>query len=81
MGSSTLTYIHETLLLTQIFGSMGMENEIIGRMTRELQLWNLELLQVCSSSSSSSVRLAMESVVFDSDTRLGIRGTQVKSSI
>ena len=80
MGSSTLTYIHETLLLTQIFGSMGMENEIIGRMTRELQLWNLELLQVCSSSSSS-VRLAMESVVFDSDTRLGIRGTQVKSSI
>ena len=78
MGSSTLTYIHETLLLTQIFGSMGMENEIIGRMTRELQLWNLELLQVCSSSS---VRLTMESVVFDSDTRLGIRGTQVKSSI
>ena len=78
MGSSTLTYVHETLLLTQIL-KHGNGNEIIGRMTRELQLWNLELLQVCSSSSS--VRLAMESVVFDSDTRLGIRGTQVKSSI
>jgi hypothetical protein len=66
MGPSTLTYIHETLLLTQIFGSMGMEKEVIGRMTRELQLWNLELLQVCSSSSS--VRLAMKSVVFNVDT-------------
>jgi len=64
MGPSTLTYIHETLLLTQIFGSMGMEKEVIGRMTRELQLWNLELLQVCSSS----VRLAMKSVVFNVDT-------------